>query len=91
MVARLHGQTIDVVVEVDGWNMIKRYVEAGVGYSVVPEFCLADRDRVWRIPFSRYLSGPRYGVLVRPREIPSLASERFIRLVAPEHQILPRQ
>ena len=90
-IARMHGHAIDVVVEVDGWNMIKRYVEAGVGCSVVPDFCRTDRDRLWRIPFARYVSGPRYGVLVRSREIPSLAAERFIRLVAPDFPGLPRQ
>ena len=91
MVARLHGLTIDVVVEVEGWNLIKRYVEAGVGYSVVPDFCLTERDRVWRVPFDRYFSGPKYGLLMRPREVPSLASQRFVRLAVPDVPELPRK
>ena len=81
MVVRQHGLAIDVVLEVDGWSVIKRYVEAGVGISVVPNLCLTDRDRVWRIPFDRYFSDRRYGVLMRRDNVPSLAAERFIHLM----------
>ncbi len=84
MIARLHGCTIDAVVEIDGWNVIKRYVAAGVGISVVPDLCLTDRDRVWRIPFDRYFSERRYGVFKRRDESLSLAAERFIQLMAPD-------
>ena len=81
MVVRQHGLAIDVVVEVDGWSVIKRYVESGVGISVVPDLCLTDRDRVWRIPFDRYFSDRRYGVLMRRDNVPSLAADRFLQLL----------
>ena len=83
MVVRHHGLTMDVAVEVDGWSVIKRYVEAGIGISVVPDICLSDRDRVWRIPFDRYFPDRRYGVLMRRDGTPSLAAARFVQLVDP--------
>lgn len=81
MVLRQLGVAIDAVLEVDGWSVIKRYVEAGVGIAVVPDLCLNDRDRVWRIPFNRYFLDRRYGVLTRRDLVPSPTAERFIELL----------
>ena len=86
MVLRQLGVVIDVVLEVDGWSVIKRYVEAGVGIAVVPNLCLNDRDRVWRIPFDRYFLDRRYGVLTRRDLVPSPTAERFIELLDPGFQ-----
>ena len=86
MVLRQLGVTIDVVLEVGGWNVIKRYVEAGVGIAVVPDLCLNDRDRVWRIPFDRYFEDRRYGVLTRRELVPSPTAQRFIELLDPGFQ-----
>ena len=83
VIVRRHRLAMDVVVEVDGWNVIKRYVEAGVGLSVVPELCLTDRDRVWRIPFAHYFMDRPYGVLMRRDGPPSLSVDRFIELLDP--------
>ena len=47
---RQHGHSRRVAVEVDGWSAIRDCVEAGLGIAVVPELCLSERDRVWRIP-----------------------------------------
>lgn len=90
LIARQHGLTIDVAVEVNGWSTIKRYVEAGIGISVVPGLCLTDRDRIWRIPFDRYLPDRRYGVLMRRDPNPSLVVERFVQLLDPGFRIVTK-
>ena len=79
---RLHGFIPEVAVEVDGWNAVKRYVEAGVGVSVVPDVCLTARDRVSRIPMDHILPRMSYGRLVRPDHagLPS-ATRDFIRIL----------
>lgn len=82
-ILRQHGVAINVAVELDGWNVIKRYVAEGVGISVVPELCLTESDRLWRIRFDRYFPNRRYGVIMRRNESPSLAAERFIRIMDP--------
>ena len=81
IIMRQHGQILNPVLEVDGWNVIKLYVEAGVGISVVPDICLTEHDRVWRIPASRYFPARVYGVLSRRDDLLSLAAEWFIRIV----------
>ena len=81
IIMRRHGQVANTVLEVDGWNAIKQYVEAGVGISAVPDICLSERDRVWSIPASRYFPSRLYGVLTRRDDILSLAASWFIRVV----------
>ena len=82
---RLHGFVPVVAAEVDGWNAVKRYVEAGVGVSVVPDVCLTPRDRVSRIPMDHILPAMRYGMLVRPDHAGlSLATRHFIRILDPD-------
>ena len=83
LILRQHGVALKVAAELDGWNVIKRYVAAGVGVSVVPEVCLTERDRVWKVPFDRYFPNRRYGVIMRRNESPSLAAERFVRIMDP--------
>ena len=78
LVLRQHGLAANVALEVDGWMSIKTYVEAGLGISVIPEVCLSDQDRVWRIPFTAYFPSRRYGALVRRDDILSLAAVKFL-------------
>ena len=73
----------EAVVEVDGWGTIKRYVEAGLGISIVPELCLRERDRVRKIRVERPLPKREYGVIVRSGEPLSLTARRFIRIMDP--------
>ena len=79
MFTRLHGTTVRVVAEAEGWDAIKACVAAGLGVSVVPALCLHDRDRVWRIPFGRYVPPRRYGLLARRDGLLSLSARRFMR------------
>ena len=77
------GINFDVVVEVDGWETAKLYVEAGVGITVVPELCLTGRERVWRIPVDRYYPKRTYGVITRAGERLSLGARTFLGLMDP--------
>ena len=82
--ARQHGTAISAAVEVGGWDMIKRHVEAGSGIAVVPEICLTEQDRLWRIPMTGMILARRYGVLVRRDPIMAPACRRFIRSMEPD-------
>ena len=81
LILRQHGQVANSVLEVNGWNMLKEYVEAGVGVSAVPDICLSERDRVWSIPASRYIPPLMFGVLTRRDELLPLAARWFIEVV----------
>ena len=83
-ILRLKGIVLDVVVEIDGWDMITNYVAAGIGISFVPELCLSKRDQVWRIPIKGIIPQRRYGAITRRDGLLALAASRFLRIMAPE-------
>ena len=78
MIFRQRGLVINRVLEVGGWNIIKRYVEAGVGISIVPEICLSDTDRVCKIPLPGLFRPRSYSLFMLKDVTPSLAAERFL-------------
>ena len=81
MYLRQHGVAADVVVDVDGWETIKDYVETGLGIAIVPTLCLTERDRVCRVPFEGSLPPRRYGCVTRRERIAPLAVQRFMEVV----------
>ena len=84
VILRLHGVAPDVVVEVDGWGVITNYVAAGVGISFVPDLCLTEHDRLWRISFKGAIPQRRYGAITRRDGLLTLTASRFLRVIVPE-------
>ena len=72
-----------LAVEIDGWDGIKAYVEAGFGIAVVPDLCLDKRDRVRRIPLLTYIPPRRYGAITRREGTLPLAVRTIIRIMGP--------
>lgn len=87
--ARHFRFTWKIAMEAMGWDVTIRYVEAGLGPAVVPDFCVTERDRVRVIPFEERIYGfvrPRiYGVIMRRDAFLSLAATRFIQTTTPDH------
>ena len=84
LTARRLGIEINVAVEAHGWGTIKRYVEAGVGVSIVPDFCLVEQDRVSVIPLQKHFQGHGYWMYANTdwsRWSPAV--ERFIQFMTP--------
>ena len=78
------GIELNVAVEAHGWGAIKRYVETGIGISIIPDFCLTEQDQVSIIPLSHHFRERGYWMYAPPlRSHQSTAIERFIRFVAP--------
>ena len=82
---RLHGVAPDIVVEVDGWGVITNYVAAGVGIAFVPDLCLNERDRLWRITFEGAVPRPCYGVMTRRDAQLTLPVRRLLNVMVPQH------
>lgn len=60
-----HRVPFNVVLEVGGWEVIKRYVEAGFGLSIVTSICLREEDRLVARNMSQYFPKRTYGVVSR--------------------------
>lgn len=84
VILRLHGVAPDVAVELEGWGEITAYVSAGVGISFVPDLCLSENDRLWKIPFNDTIPQRTYGAITRRDRLLSRAASRFLRIMVPE-------
>ncbi|MFO7594023.1 MAG: LysR family transcriptional regulator [Pseudomonadota bacterium] len=79
-----HNVGFKVALEAGGWEVIKKYVELGLGISIVSDVCLTDTDRVARIPLEHYFPGRSYGIVMRKGKFLSPQARRFIEMMDPE-------
>jgi DNA-binding transcriptional LysR family regulator len=63
MVFLQRGLPYEVRLEMGGWEVIKRYVELGMGISIVMSVCLTGRERLEVIPVNRYFPKRVYGLV----------------------------
>ena len=78
---RQHDVPYHVALEAGGWEVIKKYVELGLGISIVTDVCLTGNERVARIPLDRYFPKRSYGVVYRKGKFLSPQARRFIEML----------
>lgn len=85
LVFQQHGVTYQVALEAGGWEVIKKYVELGLGISIVTGICIGDQDRqnIAMIPMDRFFPKRRYGVVLRERKFLSPQAKMFIEMMRP--------
>lgn len=79
-----HNVSFQVSLEAGGWEVIKKYVELGLGISIVSDVCLSEDDRVARIPVGHYFPSRSYGIVLRRGKFLSPQARRFIEMMDPE-------
>ena len=79
-----HGLPYEVAMEVGGWEVIKKYVELGLGISVVMSICITGDENLAIIPADKYFPKRTYGVVLREGKILSPQAKRFIQLMLPD-------
>lgn len=72
------GIPFNVVLEVGGWEVIKRYVELGFGISITTGICLRANDPLVVKNLSEYFPKRSYGIVVRRGKHLSLAARAFL-------------
>jgi LysR family cys regulon transcriptional activator len=78
MVFLQRGLPYEVRLEMGGWEVIKRYVELGMGISIVMSVCLTGRDRLEVIPVNRYFPKRVYGIVSLNTRTRSPQAREFI-------------
>ena len=73
-----HGVPFSVVLEVGGWEVIKRYVELDFGISITTGICLRRKDPLVVKNMSRYFPKRSYGIVNRQGKHLSLAARAFL-------------
>lgn len=77
-----HGVPYTVALEAGGWEVIKRYVEQGMGVSIVNEICLTGKERLVAIPVDDYFPRRTYGAVVRRGKFLTPQAQAFLDAMA---------
>lgn len=81
LVFRKHGVPYHVVLEAGGWEVIKKFVELGLGVSIVTGICLTGRERLAAVPLNDFFPTRSYGVVMRESKQLSPQARRFLALM----------
>jgi DNA-binding transcriptional LysR family regulator len=79
-----HNLKYRVNLEAGGWEVIKKYVEQGLGVSIVSDVCLNGDEKLKRIPLDEYFPDRGYGIVMRRGKFLSPQAKRFIEMMDPE-------
>ena len=82
--AQRFGLDVQAVIEVGGWGVIKRYVEQGLGISVVPSISISETDQLSVIPLKEYFPARSFGVFTRRGKFLTPPARRLLRLMIPD-------
>lgn len=83
LVFQQHNVEYKVTLEAGGWEVIKTYVEQGLGISIVTSICLTGSERLCARALDRYFPKRTYGVVVRRGKFLSPAARRFLEMMDP--------
>jgi DNA-binding transcriptional LysR family regulator len=78
LVFEQHGVPYSVVLEAGGWEVIKRYVEQGMGIAIVNEICLTGKERLAVIPLEDYFPRRTYGAVTRRGKFLTPQAQAFL-------------
>jgi len=76
-----HNLTFKVTLEAGGWEIIKKYVELGMGISIVTDICLTGAEKLARIPLKQYFPQRGYGLVLRKGRFLSPQARRFVEIL----------
>lgn len=77
------GLSYEVRLEVGGWEVIKKYVELGLGVSIVMSICITGDENLAVIPVKKYFPRRIYGVVMRKGRRVSPQARAFIEIMDP--------
>ncbi|MEX0613426.1 MAG: LysR family transcriptional regulator [Pirellulales bacterium] len=81
MVFAEHSLEYDIKLEVGGYDVIKKYVDLGLGISIVMSHCLTGADHLHAVPLGRWFPKRTYGVVLRKGRPLAPAAERFVEMI----------
>jgi LysR family transcriptional regulator, low CO2-responsive transcriptional regulator len=76
-----HGLSYEVSMEVGGWEVIKKYVELGMGISIIISIGITGEEKLEVIPAGQFFPQRIYGVVLRKGKILSPQARLFVSLL----------
>ncbi|MBF0265588.1 MAG: LysR family transcriptional regulator [Gammaproteobacteria bacterium] len=84
MAFRQQNLSYHVALEAGGWEIIKKYVELGMGVSIVTDVCLTGDEKICRKPLDAYFPKRSYGIVLRRGKFLSPQAKKFIGIMDPD-------
>ncbi len=81
MAFRQQNLSFHVSLEAGGWEIIKKYVELGMGVSIVTDVCLTGDEKLVIKPLDNYFPKRSYGLVLRKGKFLSPQARRFIEIM----------
>jgi DNA-binding transcriptional LysR family regulator len=81
LVFKQHNLPYKVTLEAGGWEVIKKYVELGLGISIVTDVCLTGTEQLSRIPLDQYFPRRSYGIVQRRGKFLSPQTKCFVKIL----------
>ncbi len=75
------GLSYQVAMEVGGWEVIKKYVELGLGISIISSVGITRHEKLEVLPAGEFFPKRMYGVVLRKESILSPQAQRFVKLL----------
>ena len=79
-----NGLDYKVALEAGGWEIVKKYVELGMGISIVNGACLTENDSLMKFPLGDYFPKRGYGVIIREGKFLTPQAKIFIDMMDPD-------
>lgn len=89
LVFRQHNLRFKSGLEAGGWEVIKKYVEMGLGISIVTDVCLTGKENLVIFPLDDYFPKRTYGIVLRRGKYLSPQAQRFIETLVSYYQDAP--
>tara|TARA_R110002072_G_scaffold74374_4_gene176294 strand:+ start:61591 stop:62565 length:975 start_codon:yes stop_codon:yes gene_type:complete len=84
LVFKQYNVDYKVNLEAGGWEVLKKYVENGLGVSIVTDICLSKSDNLEQVPLNQYFPKRTYGLFLRKGKVLSPAARKFIQCIDPK-------
>lgn len=76
-----HGLNYQVAMEVGGWEVIKKYVELGLGISIIISIGITGDEKLEVIPAGEFFPKRTYGVVLRKGKVLTPQAKKFVDLL----------
>lgn len=78
LIFQQHNIPYTVSLEAGGWEVIKKYVQMGMGISIVTDICLNKNDQLHRVELNKYFPKRTYGLVIRRGKFISPQAQHFL-------------
>jgi DNA-binding transcriptional LysR family regulator len=81
LVFKQHNLAYRVTLEAGGWEVIKKYVELGLGISIVTDVCLTGSENLSCVSLAQYFPKRSYGIVQRRGKFLSPQTKCFVKIL----------